>query len=301
MTRPIFYSLGLVTEDIKEDDLYITVYPIEILTNYDGNINDEEDLDITTEDIDGKTYKTKLNKSVKITAKWLPRSNPNRLTPPNVCKGERVEIYQYADTDEFYWVSMFNELALRKLEKATYVYSNKRSIEDKSLLNKAYWFTIDTINKFIRLHTDDSDKEKTTYDLEIDTAEGNMTIVDGRKNIIMLESMKDTLTIKTNKKINLITDNTVNINGKEIINSTTKTHNLKSDNTNTTISSKYNIKLDKLVITNSTAELVTTLSDLLAAIIAEQHIGNLGIPTALHPSSIAKFQGIKAKIDSFKG
>ena len=60
------------------------------------------------------------------------------------------------------------------------------------------------------------------------------------------------------------------------------------------------VLLNTIKIQNQTAELIATLSDLVQANIDEQHIGNLGVPTALHPASSSAYSDIKAKIDSFK-
>jgi len=280
-----FYSLGYVTKDIEEDDVWLDIHPVELLPNADGVIDDIEEERITTVDIHGEVFKTKINKSFKITAKWLNGDNVNRLTAPNICKGETVRIYRYGNTDKYFWRTLYNELDLRKLEKATYVYSNKRTIQDKTLLDKVYYWTIDTINKFIRLHTDDSDGELTTYDLEINTLEGKVTLIDGKDNSIILDSDLENLNITINNdKIDVIG------NDKHVKVGNNVTENIKN---------RKDITLSKLSITNQTAELIATLSELVQANIDEQHVGNLGINTGLNSASVDKYKSIKEKIDSF--
>jgi hypothetical protein len=265
-----FYSLGYVTKDIEEDDLWVEVYPIEKTPTADGNIDALTVEDSVIRDLENNTHSIKINKTYKITAKWINESDSNRITPPNVCAGETIRIFRYAGTDKYFWSTLYNELDLRKLEKATYVYSNKRSIKNKSLLDKVYYWTIDTINKYVRLHTDDSDGELTTYDFEIDTKNGTVTLKDGKDNAIILESDLENLNFIINN--DLIED----------------------------IGNNKIVTLKKLSITNDVAELISTLSELVQANIDESHIGNLGLPTSVSSGSVSKYKAIKDKIDSFK-
>ena len=286
------FSLGIVTEDIEEDHLFVTVYPIEVINDYNGKINDTEIIQIKSVDINGDNKNIIINKQVKLNCKWLPIDTPNRLTPPNVCKGETVGIYKYGESDVYFWSTIYNELDLRKREKATWVFSNKGK-QDATLLDKVYFFTIDTINKFIRLHTDDSDGEFTSYDMEINTEDGVFTFQDGLGNMIELDSQVNILKLVTENEIDLISKNKIKL--------ATKLVEVTCNDVVMKITNKMDVTLSSLSVQNNTAELIATLSDIIQAIIDEQHIGNLGILTKLGPGSISKFTELKSKIDSFKG
>ena len=205
------WSLGYVTEDIEEDEIYVTVFPMEHITDNDGDINKEETITDVVKDHEDNSSSYTLVKQQKIKAKWLPLASPNRLTPPTVCKGETVLIYRFGNTDKYYWTTIYNELDLRKLEKVTYVFSNKQTIEDESQLDKVYYFTMDTINKIVKLHTDDNDGEHTTYDVEINTKDGKLNIEDGNGNFILLDSPTNTLNIKTNLAVTITSGATVTV------------------------------------------------------------------------------------------
>jgi len=195
------YSLGMITHDLPEDDVWAEVHPLEQMSGSNGIIDDTNIENAKVLNIHGETIVTKIIKSTKIMCKWLNDGDNNRLTPPSVCKGETVRIYRYGNTDKYFWGTIYNELDLRKREKATYVYSNKGTIEDKTLLEKVYYWTIDTINKFVRLHTDDSDGELTTYDFEINTKDGTVTLIDGKNNSMELDSAKEDFTFNANHDI----------------------------------------------------------------------------------------------------
>lgn len=279
------YSLGMITHDLPEDDVWAEVHPLEQMSGSNGIIDNIDMEHAKVLNIHGETIVTKIIKSTKIMCKWLHDGDNNRLTPPSVCKGETVRIYRYGNTDKYFWGTIYNELDLRKREKATYVYSNKGTIEDKSLLSKVYYWTIDTINKFVRLHTDDSDGELTTYDFEINTKEGKVTLIDGKNNFIELNSASQNLTTNINNDIITTAGNNMSTMVKKDVNET--------------IGKNKTITLEKISIKNNTGELIAILSAWLQACMEDEGTGNLGSPVPRTSASKNKFQALKKKIDSF--
>ena len=294
------YSIGKVINDIIEDSLYIDVYPIEKIPNYSGSIKDEKTFNIKTKGVENNNENIVVDKSVRIKAKWVNLGS-NRVTPPMVCKGETVLLFRYSNTDRFYWIPMYNEQMIRKNEKATFVFSNRKTITpDGSELDKAYFITIDTINKVLHLHTDDSDGELTTYDFNLDTKKGILNIFDGRGNFITLNSANDELTVHTNNIINIVGDNTINRQTTNLneINDTTVIHTKK--NRTETIGEHNQINLNTLSIKNSTDEIVSLISETLQAIMDAKWVGNLGAEVPITGETNDVFKDIKARWDTFK-
>lgn len=238
-----FYSLGLVAEDIIENSNTIKVYPQEILTNtVDTNIATIKTTTTNSTTSVGKEESIVVDKSSIIVAKWIPIGNNNRITAPMVCKGETVLLYNFAGTDEYYWSSIDNEMDLRKNEKATYFYSNKKEIDTSgNLISKGYYFTIDCINKFIKLFTNKNDGEYTTYEFKINTKDGVVTLTDGKSNFIKLFSQDDKLVITTNKRIEV---NTVDceVNAKETATVNTKNSTINASDVSNVNTNYANIK-----------------------------------------------------------
>ena len=269
-----FYSLGIVAKDKVKDS--------------DGNITSLQ-----------------IKKSKSIPAEWLPNGYSNRMTPPDVTKGMTVMIYNYAGEKKYYWTTIFNELDLTKREKVVYAFSNKEKVptkeelnQDGFLLGKTYYLQVDTYDKFIRLHTnkneDSENPEAVVYDLELDTANGVITVKDDLENSIEIKSQDGIMTIALNKdyilgvkeNITLTADKTYSLTAKEGIT-------IKTDK-------NVEVDLDKIRVTNSTAELIDLLCQLIQANISEQHLGNMGAPTALMASSVQKYQEILQKLQTFK-
>ena len=321
------HSLGVVAKDIIEDSMYVEIYPAELHPRKDGELMTPDELDVTATSSSKEIDNLKVSNTRIIVAKWLPNGNINRLEPPTVCKGELVHIFTFMDTNIYYWTPVFNELSLRKLEKITTVVSNKRSImgDSAELLTKVYYHTMDTINKFVRFHTDDSDGELTTYDYHIDTKNGTVLFTDGKGNFWHLESENEDLTsninrdrvrtvgrdrttdigrhcttkIGENKTLDVGNNDTTTIGKDKSLDvggdDTTKIANGKYVNVGT----EYRVVTKQFTVTNDTCELIATLIEWLQADIANIGIGNLGRPVPRDPSTIAKYNQIITKLNTF--
>lgn len=240
-----FYSLGMVAQDIAENSFEVEVFPMEITTAKGGDLNAPSTANTSSVSSTGEHSNTVVDRNRNIKATWLALGASNRITPPNVSKGETVMIYNYAGTDKYYWVTMDNEMDLRQNEKATFFFSNKKGVVTDGLLEKSYYFTVDCINKFIRLFTNKNDGEYTTWDVSINTEKGVMSIKDGKGNFIELDSSKDKLTITTLKDVEVNTKFTV-------VNSTDKvTVNTKVAEVNASESATLNTKVSTVNASDS--------------------------------------------------
>lgn len=308
-----FISLGVVAEDKVKNDFEILVWPIEISPNMTGDITEKIPVSGEVVNAYGGKIAVSLSKKKHVTAKWLADGVANRATPPDVMKGMTVKLYNYAGTTDYYWSPLYFEPDLAKQERVIYFYSNKTEVASNAissaisdisggLIEKGYYFIIDTYAKFIGVHTSDNDGEACTYDVEIDTKNGVLTIKDNKDNFIELQSQKGQLTITLQG--DMIT--TVKQNVTTTIEGEVKTEIKK--NVTTTIEEgvkaktpkNIEVELDKISVKNNTAELIDLLTQLVQANIEEQHLGNMGAPTALMATSVQKYQEILQKLQTFK-
>ena len=197
------YSLGIVVVDKPETSDIIQVFPSEQLPFAEGDLS--------------------KNKRMQISASWIRIGDSNRFTSPDVYKGETVQIYRYANTEEYFWSDIMREPSLRKKERVIYAISNVPGKGDVQSLDKSYYLEMSTKDKRIHLHTADNDGELCTYDIVLDTVKGNLTILDGMGNIITLDSKPGNLNFKLNgslygdveKNVNLkCTDANIKTSGK---------------------------------------------------------------------------------------
>ena len=88
-----------------------------------GELTDNvETIDTGGQDSLGKNYVGKVTTKPTLTCRWLPMSNSNRVTPPDVRRNEEVLIYRFADTEYYFWTTLSNN-TIRKLEEITVVSS----------------------------------------------------------------------------------------------------------------------------------------------------------------------------------
>lgn len=196
------YALGYVVKDKNEDETYIKAYPISKIPTASGELSIDEIVTTTATDLADGNINIVMNKSHTIECEWVNQGDSNRISAPDVCKGEMVFIYNINGQDKFWWDTLFTKPEYRKREKVLYFFSNKGEIDTSdAVLEKGYFILVDTRNKVLHLHTADNDGEFTTFDISIDTNKGSLLIVDGKNNSVELASHEDSLLVNTNSKV----------------------------------------------------------------------------------------------------
>lgn len=229
------YSLGIVAINKPLDSDLIEAVPIEDMNFVDGELSDNATpYEAKGEDSQGQSYEHKLDTTITVQAKWIPDGQSNRSTPPDVRRGERVQLWQYGDQDQYYWSTLFYEPDLRKLETVIWTFSNTRDEATKSKPDTTYYAEVSTHKKLIHLHTSTSDGEPFEYDIQLNTKSGFLQIRDNIGNFIELDSANVRIQMKNadgswfdmNRKvisayapdtINLTAENNINLKaGKDI-------------------------------------------------------------------------------------
>ena len=192
------YSIGIVAANKELGSKDIEVTPIEAFPMLSGEISDNiSTIETKGTSADGTSYEHKLKTTNSIKATWIPMFGANRLTAPDVRRGELVQIYQFGDVDKYYWATLKDDLALRKLETVIWAFSNTRIESDVATHDTTYYIEVSTHNKIIHLHMADNDGEVTTYDMQFNGKEGYFVIQDGIGNYIKLNSIDKQFHIET--------------------------------------------------------------------------------------------------------
>ena len=198
-------SIGIVAEDRKLNDNVVKVYPIELLPVFDGElVPTETQLESTGEDLNGDLYSVNINVCNYIEAQWLSE-NGNRLSPPDVVRGEQVILWHYADSHEYYWTSMGRDTNLRKLETVTYAFSDipdNGGDEPKGRDNQ-YIAEVSTHGKHVTIKTCKRDGEEFAYTLQVNAGEGCYLIEDDVGNIIYLDSKNTEIRLENSDLTNI--------------------------------------------------------------------------------------------------
>lgn len=262
---PRFY--GYVAVNKKPSENTIKVHPTELLPFVDGELDEVK----TKEEIEGvdrkgNKYVIAVESDTTITCDWLP-FNSNRTTAPDVRRGEDVIVYQYENTDRYYWMVLGNKKHLRKLEHVVIRFSNTRDEADTALTDEnSYYMIFSTMEKHITIQTTKNDGEPYEYTIQLNTQDGNFRIEDDIGNIAFLDSAENHIgfknandsVIEINKEVaNIFTNKEINFK-TETLNTEVETYNLKATNVNREIETQSNeIETDNQSITTANYEIGT--------------------------------------------
>lgn len=134
----------------------------EALTNPQTNI-------VEFDSTKGKTHIETVT-DTSIEAEWLPR-NTNRITAPDVRRGDPVLIWKLGNQQYFWEDQSIGDV--KRLETVIWAFSsNPDEPIDRTTLKNAYFFSMSTHEKHMRLVTTKHNGEPYAYNIELNTDEG---------------------------------------------------------------------------------------------------------------------------------
>jgi hypothetical protein len=200
------YSYGIVADNKALSSKIINVTPIEIASMLDGELaSNPTTVESKGKDIHEKEYNISVTKDNVIEATWLPFGT-NRVTAPDVRRGEPVLIWQYGSTDKYYWSILGLKDDLRRLETVVYAFNANPSEASKEFNpDDNYFIEISTHNKQVTFHTSKANGEPFVYAFQFNTGEGKVLLADDAGNSFEIDSnvphMK--MTLNTGTKVHL--------------------------------------------------------------------------------------------------
>lgn len=197
MQRSIFgrYSLGVIAENKPLDSNKVQVLPVETLNLMDGELS-AATVDRKSSGLreDGTEYTVTVKMGATIEAEWLGETN--RLTAPDVRRGEQVWIWQSENVDGYYWTSLGRDDDQRRLETVVYRYSGlAENVDEKITKDNSYFLEFSTHNKTITLQTSQRNGEICRYTFQLDPGDGRATLEDDFGNIIQIRSPETIITV----------------------------------------------------------------------------------------------------------
>lgn len=203
ISRMRFYSFGLAANNknlVDEDgqpDRRLEVTPHEIFGDMDGDLLSLPfESEVSGTSADGSEYSAKVTLNTALTATWYPMSS-NRHTPPDVRRGERVVIWRYADSDEFFWTETGWDDHLRRLETIHFRLS-ATSDEGADMTDSTnyYHIQLSTHEGMIHLETTDKNGEKGVYTLQINTKDGIIGLQDNYGNFLNWDTVESDISLQ---------------------------------------------------------------------------------------------------------
>lgn len=225
-------GLGEVSKEKPHGEYYASIFLKEYANLADAKVSEDEKVTDFIELFGGEKYQLNVTASSSIVAKWHSFGcGGNRITPPDLGVGETVLVVKYKGYDEYFWIKVFSEPDKRIQESVTFAFVAKsdksENAEAEDYLSSSYRFTVDTVNKEIRLRTSKVNEEFCEYSFLIDTQDGKVILEDDLGNILRLDSQDDSFYLHANKDIIKRADNNgyvhlkknslVKVEGKETI------------------------------------------------------------------------------------
>ena len=132
---------------------------------------------------------------VTIRQKWKQQLRSsvkgNRMTAPDVRRGDKVQIYRMANSNQFFWETIGNDSNTRRLETVVNAYSATKKEDEVLNDENSYTQGVSTHKKLVTIiHTTMANEEKYKYDILVDTGNDNIMIKDNVGNFITLNSQQ---------------------------------------------------------------------------------------------------------------
>lgn len=193
-------SIGIVAENKPLDTPDVQVLPLEHLNLMDSELTTATTmLESAGIDKDEQSYTVKIEMGATVRAEWIGETN--RLTPPDVRRGEQVWLYQQGDADKYYWESMGRDDDQRRLETVIYRFDGRPENSNEPISeDNSYLLEISTHKKEVTLRTSKRNDEFCRYTFQLNTGDGQATLQDDLGNIIQIDSQHTTIHVRNADK-----------------------------------------------------------------------------------------------------
>lgn len=249
-------KIGIVAENsIIGSENEIVVVPIEEIPNVKGKLESiPHEIQTSGVDKNGVSYQDNIITTSTVTALW-GGGEANRITAPQLRKGDRVELFQQDGQNTYYWRVLNQQMNNRHRESVVFAYAAKSKDTEKDIVKSdhtnCYTHTVDATMQQIEFRMSMDNGEKCAWLFQMDANHGVLTLTDQFGNVIDIDHVKTTIRLENrdksqvilNKKtINIIAPDTINIKAGDTINMQAKTINVKCDTKNLSASNvKYDI------------------------------------------------------------
>lgn len=186
-------ALGVAAENKGLRTNKLQVSPIEKLSFTDGEITPKVDtVEYNGQDSKGNAVSGNAFVGGTINAEWLPDSS-NRRTAPDIRRGVRISLWQFAGNDKWYWRDMGLDPEEMRLETVVYVFSSDPGAPIAADLSNCIFLEISGHNKSITLSTAMANGEFCTYDTQYDMGNGKIVTQDNLGNATLFDSKNTNL------------------------------------------------------------------------------------------------------------
>lgn len=197
LLKPI--SIGYVANNKLRNTIDIDVILAETTPFVSGELVSgvtQLSVDGTAPNGDAQTFTIQTTNAIR--AEWLG-DGTNRISAPDVRRGEKVQIFQYSNIDKYYWQTITQPgVNVRKKETIIEAISNTTDETQTQLTAENSWYKeFSTHDKRMTIKTNKSDGEKWAYTLQLDVGSGNLVFADDTGMFVQVNSEDETIELGT--------------------------------------------------------------------------------------------------------
>ena len=197
------YALGTVAADFSNKSLEedpnqtLEVFLDEMMSGADGKVEAAGSVkEVSATDAQGNSYTAKAATTTSVQCYWLPFGS-NRMTAPNLRKGQRVVVWRTADEEQLYWQPKGGDSELMTMESVILTVSARPSAKKdrKSISTEdCYYLMVDTFLKKAVIGTSAQLGEVTQVYMELNLDEGYLQVADSvHQNLLLLHFVEHML------------------------------------------------------------------------------------------------------------
>lgn len=189
-------SRGIVAENLVAGSHVVEIWPMELLPMAEGEVTSGvTTVDSEGVDSNGEAYQVKADIGMTVPCTWF--GGGNLITPPNVRRGERVDILQQGDSQNYFWKSASLDQNLRRLETMVWVFSGNpdNADQDAPSPDNSYFLEVSTHKGLVTFATSQLNSEQAAFTFQLNTAKGTVTFKDEKGNSSFFDSVNTLLRI----------------------------------------------------------------------------------------------------------
>lgn len=207
-----FFSWGQAVENkLEGNELIVEALDVNVFQDgelYQNPLKEETPtLDGRARDADGNRYEDSTVQSKGFPAQWLPMCS-NRVTAPDVRRGERVKIYRLADSDRYFWKETGLDEHLRRQETVVWAFNNNPHTEgsDEFDPNLCYYMEFSTHKGHLVIETNQSNEEPVAWSIDLNAKEGKLTIQDSDESYLEYDATVPSIRLQLNTETYVLLD-----------------------------------------------------------------------------------------------
>lgn len=207
-----YIGLGLVAENKAIGSKIVLYKPAEDNPLSPGDlVSENKRLESKFKDSKGIEQTAVININSARPAVWLA-DDTFRITAPDVRRGEKIKLYQYADKDEIYWKEFGDGKSKRRGETIVIGASARINMgdstkdENESMVEEHYRMEFSGHKRIINIATSKANKEVSVYTLLFDGGNGQISLGDAEGNEFTLDTVKKRWALRNNEGSYIVLD-----------------------------------------------------------------------------------------------